>query len=221
MAGGVEGETSRRGLPPQQSKPSERAEPNSDRVAASPLVPRGREQQRWEELPHEQLVQNIRSFITREQLNKRFMGDPEGLIQAELSELSAFTMDKKKDERANQVWRPVAKAWDIVAYDQYGGMFEQNLAAFFLSDYYQRTHESNIRLTETQTRILDALTEAVGIPHQRGQTEIVIPEKLRDYAAWRASPERRTWNVHQARAEATRKYHEWMATYRSAHEQRR
>jgi hypothetical protein len=32
-----------------------------------------------------------------------------------------------------------------------------------------------------QVKILDALAEAADIPHQRGQSEVAIPEHIRDY----------------------------------------
>jgi hypothetical protein len=47
--------------------------------------------------------------------------------------------------------------------------------------YYQATHEPTIKLSDPQIHIIDALTEAVGIPYQKGQAEIEIPEKLRNY----------------------------------------
>jgi hypothetical protein len=40
-----------------------------------------------------------------------------------------------------------------------------------------------------QVRVLDALVEAANVPHQRGQTEIEIPEKLRNYNRYLMSPE--------------------------------
>jgi hypothetical protein len=36
-----------------------------------------------------------------------------------------------------------------------------------------------IKLDPQQVKILDALADAAGIPHQRGQTEITIPEHSR------------------------------------------
>jgi hypothetical protein len=40
-------------------------------------------------------------------------------------------------------------------------------------------------------KVIDALTEACGIPHKRGQGEIAIPEKLKDYDTWTESEEYR------------------------------
>ena len=40
-----------------------------------------------------------------------------------------------------------------------------------------------------EVRVLDAFAEAAGVPHQRGQMEIEIPEKLRNYNRYLISPE--------------------------------
>jgi hypothetical protein len=62
------------------------------------------------------------------------------------------------------------------------GSSEENFAARSLQYYYQFTSKPGIILCNPlQIRVLDALTEAVGIPHERGMAEIEIPEKLRHY----------------------------------------
>jgi hypothetical protein len=47
--------------------------------------------------------------------------------------------------------------------------------------YWGHTDDlETVKLTHPlQVRLLDALTEAVGIPHQRGQTVIEIPKNLK------------------------------------------
>ena len=40
-----------------------------------------------------------------------------------------------------------------------------------------------------EVRGLDAFAEAAGVPPQRGQMEIAIPEKLRNYNRYLISPE--------------------------------
>jgi hypothetical protein len=48
--------------------------------------------------------------------------------------------------------------------------------------YYQATHEPVIKLSDpVQIKTIGALTEAVGLPHERGQSVIKIPEKLKSY----------------------------------------
>jgi hypothetical protein len=59
-----------------------------------------------------------------------------------------------------------------------------------LQAYASATGEPKIKLTHpTEVRVLDAPTEAAGVPHQRGQTEIEIPEKLRNYNRYLMLPE--------------------------------
>jgi hypothetical protein len=55
----------------------------------------------------------------------------------------------------------------------------KDLGGSYLSGKYKRNGEATIKLSDPQVRIIDALTEAVGIPHKRGQAEIEIPEELR------------------------------------------
>jgi hypothetical protein len=78
---------------------------------------------------------------------------------------------------------PLGFAWEALTYDRYEpGSFGEYLAGSRLHFEYQYSHEPAIKLSHPlQVRVIDALTEAVGIPHERGQTEIEIPEKLRYY----------------------------------------
>jgi hypothetical protein len=70
--------------------------------------------------------------------------------------------------------------------------------------YYQKTQESRIKLSEPQVKMVDALTEATGIPRQRGQAEIEIPEKLRNYSQWFNSEERLA-RIAEARSKMNKK----------------
>jgi hypothetical protein len=85
----------------------------------------------------------------------------------------------------------VRTAWDALAYNRYEpGSREEGLAGSVLQAYHGATREPTIKLTHPmQVRVLDAFTEAAGVPHQRGQTEIEIPEKLRNYNQYLMSPE--------------------------------
>ena len=95
-------------------------------------------------------------------------------------------------------------AWDALAYDQYEtGSKEEGLAGSVLQAYYSATREPAIKLTDPkQVLLLGAMAEAAGIPHQRGQTEITIPEKLRNYNQYMMSPE---YEERFTRARARRK----------------
>jgi hypothetical protein len=88
-------------------------------------------------------------------------------------------------------------AWDALAYDKYEtGSREEGLAGSLLQAYYGETKEPAIKLTNPkQVLLLDAMAEAAGVPHQRGQTEITIPEKLRKYNQYLMSSEyEELWN---------------------------
>ena len=64
------------------------------------------------------------------------------------------------------------------------------MAGSILQAYYGDTKEPTIRLTNPkQVQLLDAMAEAAGVPHQRGQTEIAIPDKLRNYNQYLMSSE--------------------------------
>src|SRR4051812_49386542 len=64
------------------------------------------------------------------------------------------------------------------------------MAGVLLWDYHRQSHKPSINLTHpTQVQIIDALTEAIGIPHEKGQTEIPIPEKLKDFISYQFSQE--------------------------------
>ena len=66
----------------------------------------------------------------------------------------------------------------------------ERLAGFTLSMVYQDAHEPSIKLTDpVQVRMMDAMTEAAGIPYEKGQTEIEIPKKLRHWNTWVSSEE--------------------------------
>jgi hypothetical protein len=81
-------------------------------------------------------------------------------------------------------------AWYALAYEQYEpGSREEGLAGSVLQEYYGDTHEPTIKLSPLQSQLIDAMTEAAGIPHEKGQTAIVIPEKLRHYNRYLLSPE--------------------------------
>jgi hypothetical protein len=165
-------------------------QPESETSSRPPFMGK---REHWSKSHHEHLVKNIRNFIHREQQARIRNGDEaslEGIVRNELDSLQEVKSDPEEEKIASQVWFPIRNAWDALTYDRYQpGSFYEVQAGWRLSDHFQSTHEPIIRLSNLQIRIIDALTEAVGIPHQRGQTDIEIPEKLRDYDKWKSSTE--------------------------------
>jgi hypothetical protein len=155
-------------------------------------------------LSHEQLVQSFQTLIREQQQlyssirtpGEREVLPPEVIVRKQL-DWYADTPDKEKGE----TFFTLRSAWDALAYDRYEiGSKEEGLAGSVLQATYAATHEPTIKLFDPrQVRLLDSLTEAAGIPHQRGQAEIEIPEKLRNYNKYVMSNEYQTrWTQAQA-----------------------
>jgi hypothetical protein len=173
--------------------------------ASTPLSPLKQGEQGRYERPHEELVKGFRDYIAYQQGRYlRVLGErvsPERTISNELYLYEALPVlihaygedkeeKKKNDKQEMAFWTPISVAWDVLTYDRYepGSSPEQD-TGMSVSYRYNRSREPVIKLSDPQVRMLDALAEAVGMPHQKGQTEIEIPEKLRDYENWVMSEE--------------------------------
>ncbi len=144
-------------------------------------------------LSHEQLVTSISGLIREHQQvydtlrspREREVLPPETIIRNVLEWYSSSSMEQ------DDTYFTLLSAWDALAYDKYEtGSKEEGLAGSLLQAYYGATKEPSIKLTNPkQVLLLDAMAEAAGLPHQRGQTEITIPEKLRNYNKYLMSAE--------------------------------
>jgi hypothetical protein len=149
-------------------------------------------------IPHEQLVQSFRGLIRDHQAIYQQMheigGNPHepDAISSETAVRGVLDWYAGSgNKELSEHMFTVRSAWDALSYDRYeSGSREEGLAGAVLQAYASATGEPKIKLTHpTEVRVLDALTEAAGVPHQRGQTEIEIPEKLRNYNRYLMSPE--------------------------------
>jgi hypothetical protein len=112
------------------------------------------------------------------------------IIHDKLTHLASIKLGQRDDKAERNFWWPINKAWDALAYNHYKqSSWSKHIAGLQLSGHYQRTRESIIKLSDPQVRIIDALAEAVGIPHKRGQTDIEIPQEARGYEEWLAKAE--------------------------------
>jgi hypothetical protein len=137
-------------------------------------------------ISHEQLVKSFQSLIREQQQvysaiqtpEEREVLPPELVVRKQLD----WYADTPNTEKA-ETFFTLRSAWDALAYDRYEiGSQEEGLAGSILQAYYSATHEPTIKLSNPRhVRLLDALTEAAGIPHPRGQADVEIPEKLRNY----------------------------------------
>ena len=156
-------------------------------------------------LSHERLVKSFQTLIREQQQlyssirtpGEREVLPPEVIVRKQLDWYSD-TPNKEKGES----FFTLRSAWDALAYDRYEiGSKEEGLAGSVLQAYSSATDEPTIKLSDPkQVRLIDALTEAAGIPHQRGQAEVKIPEKLRNYNKYVMSKEYQTrWTQAQAK----------------------
>jgi hypothetical protein len=137
-----------------------------------------------EELSHEALVRNLRSLIRENQQvyqqlrspTEREVLPPETVIRNALD-----WYEGASDEEKGEPLFTLRNAWDALNYDRYEvGSREEGLAGALLQSYYSSTGESSVKLTDPkQVKLFDAMAEAAGISHPRGQTEIEIPEHAR------------------------------------------
>jgi hypothetical protein len=143
---------------------------------------------------HEQLVKGFKSYIDEQQQayqtirspEERETWPPEEIIRKRLDVQSGAT-----NEQEGEFFSTLRYAWDALVYDRYKtGSKTERLAGSTLWGYYQATQEPTIKLFDpVQVRMMDAMTEAVGIPHGKGQVEFEIPEKLRHWNKWVSSKE--------------------------------
>jgi hypothetical protein len=155
-------------------------------------------------MSHEQLVKAAQGYIQQRQHlyaelglpDQKEASSPVAIIRSGIEQESQswHSDDEKVDKEKRRFFYQLGYAWDALAYDCYEpGSSADHMAVPNLSSYYQHSRatgeKSTIKLDPVQVQIIDALTEAVGIPHKKGQAEIEIPEKLRSETKWLLSEE--------------------------------
>ena len=147
-------------------------------------------------MSHEQRVKVAQGYIKQRQHLHAGAYSPEEIIRSglDLESRSRHSDDEKIDKEKRDSFHQLGYAWDALAYDHYEpGSSSDHFALTNLSSYYQHScvtgEKPTIKLNPVQVQIIDALTEAVGIPHKKGQAEIEIPEKLRSETKWLLSEE--------------------------------
>lgn len=142
----------------------------------------------WQQegLSHEDLVQRFRDFIRVSEQEYRETLSPAEIVRSRLEQGWRWHSGKERRD----FFFTLANAWDALAYDRYKpGSLGEYFAGAGLEALFVEEHVSAIKLSHAQIRVIDALTEAVGIRHQRGRAEIPIPEKLKNYSEYLLSPE--------------------------------
>lgn len=172
-----------------ERKPQEQADKENEERIRQESEQRWKERfgQNWFDRPHEELVNALREFILEGvRLRKGY------ILPEEIVRMKLWWERISPNEEKSGFFFPLLHAWDAVAYDRYEpGTHTDHEAGAGLSFWFHDIRGGAIiKLgNPLQVRLLDALTEAVGIPHQKGLTEIKIPEKLGHYGDWIMSKE--------------------------------
>jgi hypothetical protein len=147
----------------------------------------GRHEQTWYDRPHEELVGAFRGYIAE---RHRKAGRHAHLSPAQNIIHDTLWREQAGGDQRRDFFQPIACAWDAIAFERFEpGSGPQMQAAPMLHFY----DEPAVHLPDPlQVRILDALAEAAGIPHEKGQAAIPIPEQLvgDNYVKWELSAER-------------------------------
>lgn len=138
---------------------------------------------------HQELVEGFKGFLAywqdRLYQDHQMHFSPLQIIRNNLGWYKDLT-----NEQTRAFVTPLALAWNVLSHDRYElGTSGEQSTGMELQMYYQAIQNPAIKLSEPQVEILDALVEACGIPHERGQTEIEIPDKLKNYSTWFHSEE--------------------------------
>lgn len=147
---------------------------------------------------HEQLVRGFRDYLQWQQpKNRRQDRSNEELVSMRLFNRWG---DSPPGSERQRFYAHLITAWELVAYDRYepGSQAERH-AALTIARAYE--FDPVIRLNDAESRTLDVMTEAVGIPRRRRQRQIPIPEKYADFARWTSSEYQARLAAAQARRE--------------------
>ncbi len=147
------------------------------------IVSRG-ESSDWSEqdIPHEQLVATIKDLLDKKRKRyERFGGDFDPILDIhEELDLQTRQFLHSNEEKANFFWE-LRNAWDALTFDHYEpGDNTESLIGSGMTLYTgggERTR--SVQLDHPlQVKLLDALTEAVGVEHEPGRQTIPIPDRL-------------------------------------------
>jgi hypothetical protein len=189
--GGLEN-PSRGELTNQRKNQPEQGGARKEVTATTALAPLAQEQQGWYRRPHAELVKGFRDFIQQQRQEyahihspgEREYWPPAETIRKKLDNEAEVHLNST-NENERDFYFLTRTAWDALAYEHYEpGSEAEGLGGSVLSAYYQATRKPVIKLSDPQIHIIDAMSEAVGIPRQKGTREIEIPDKLKNYNQW-------------------------------------
>lgn len=128
---------------------------------------------------------NIRAIVQQEQANRSEDFNPAWWLRGEIGVMFAQQLDQSQPEVKKEqqlFFYALRAAWDLVAYEQIDG--EHNDSAYHdINGYTHVFRSETIRLSPLGVTLLDAMAEALDIPHNLGQAEFDI-SLFSDEALW-------------------------------------
>jgi hypothetical protein len=157
---------------------------------------------------HERLVSGLRAYIAEQ---KRHIGrhqTPEEIICAKLASEKLVPPLKTLGEDARrgkfEFFDKLQTAWEIITYDRYEIRSPEEMKITDhlsgVADHYHpkqyaypRVYNEDkawaVTLNPYQSRIIDAMADATGVPYRGGHTEFTVPRKLRNRTEYMFSDE--------------------------------
>ncbi len=146
-----------------------------------------------QDIPHEQLVDTIKGLLDKKRKSYEKCGldfDPISYIHEELDTQVRFR-SRGKDKEG--FFLELLFAWDALTFDHYEpGSHTGSLIGWGMLPYIGGERKKSVELEHPmQIKLLDALTEAVGVEHEQGRKTIPIPDHLLYFHKWTQTNEYR------------------------------
>jgi hypothetical protein len=154
-----------------------------------------------QDIPHEQLVATIRELLAQDQEQtkvgnlkreegRKFLLHPFWRLHFHLSRAEMNSPTKTKGDIVylspkGAYFRTLQNAWDAISYDHYPEGSEEKrqvglgFQVYLAQEGYRGERPPVVLDDNRQIAVLDAMAEAVNIPHQRGQRVIPLPASIR------------------------------------------
>jgi hypothetical protein len=169
--------------------------PDIEGGGENPVLPisegdKNHNEQGWYNKPYEALVADLKRYISQQQQLHKGDTSPEQIIRNRLA------LESRSPIKENSgFFRTLRLAYNVLSYARAEPGSAEEREIGFDVDWASNVGPEPlqaVKLTDpVQVRALDAFAEATGIPHKRGQTEIPIPDKLKDYSSYVLSQEYR------------------------------
>lgn len=120
------------------------------------------------------LVGNIRTLVQQERARRTELFNPAWWLRGKIDTIVAeATWRRGKQKEKQQFFDDLSVAWDLVAYEQIHG--ESNMDVFNNIRGYSGAYQTTrVTLSPQGVTLLDAMAEALDIPHRPGQAKFDI-----------------------------------------------